>query len=161
MKFICALLLLLSSVAMANDDQKLSSLSLSLAEQKCLEDQRNTIASHLSPTDQASKYPSAAGKLGLLRALLAAHTFTGTQTYELQSMGVVLGDAFVADMGFHWIVVEDAHGRDPAIRYRDTSVVLFPLAMISKRVEDGQDVDVFELYNSVADDVYKLIDDGA
>ena len=49
-----------------------------------------------------------------------------------------------------WVVVEDEHGRSPAVRMPGTSVILFPLTMISKRVEQGESVDVFELFNSLA-----------
>lgn len=65
-------------------------------------------------------------------------------------MGVVLGDVFVQDMGFHWIIVQHDYGRDPAIKFQNTSVLLFPLTMISKRIERGETVDVFDLYNGVA-----------
>jgi len=68
----------------------------------------------------------------------------------MQSMGVVFGDVFVQDMGFHWIMVEDEYGRDPAIKFQDTSVLLFPLTMISKRIERGETIDVFDLYNGLA-----------
>lgn len=76
--------------------------------------------------------------------------FSPRQIYELQCLGIVLGDVFVQDAGFHWIMVEDEHGRDPAIKFQDTSVLLFPLTMISKRIERGETVDVFDLYNGVA-----------
>ena len=116
---------------------------------KRLEDQRVVVTQYL---DEASleKYESAAGKLGTLRALLKAEVFSPDQTYELQSMGIVLGDVFVQDMGFHWVMVDDEHGRDPAIRFQETSVILFPLTMISKRIERGETVDVFDLYNGIA-----------
>jgi len=100
--------------------------------------------------DGLKKYETAPGKLGTLRALLNAEMFSPEQTYEQQSMGIVLGDVFVQDMRFHWIIVEDENGRDPAIKFQDTSVLLFPLTMISKRIERGETVDVFDLYNGVA-----------
>jgi hypothetical protein len=31
--------------------------------------------------------------------------------------------------------MEDAHGRDPAVRRPGTTIILFPLTMISKRIE--------------------------
>lgn len=114
-----------------------------------LEEQRAVVTRHLSE-GSLENYKTAAGKLGTLRALLNAKVFTPEHTYELQSMGVVLGDVFVQDMGFHWIVVQDEYGRDPAIKYQGTSVLVFPLTMISKRVERGETVDVFDLYNGVA-----------
>ena len=48
-----------------------------------------------------------------------------------------------------WVSVEDDYGRDLAVRLPGTTVVLFPLTMISKRIERGEHVDVFELFKSV------------
>ena len=64
------------------------------------------------------------GKLGTIRAILQAGVFNREQTYELECLGVVLGDAFVQDMGMEWIMVEEEHGRDPAVRLRETTIIL-------------------------------------
>src|SRR5262249_53109536 len=74
-----------------------------------------------------AKYQTAAGKLGTIRAILNGNVFKADQTYELQCLGVVLGDAFVLDLGTEWVIVEDSHGRDPAVRLPGTSILLFPL----------------------------------
>ena len=100
-----------------------------------------------------ANYAKPPGKLGLLRALLDAKVFAGSQTFELQCMGIVLGDAFVQNCGWLWRMVEDHSGRDPCVKVAGSSIVLFPLTMISKRVERGEAVDVFRLYNSVVADV--------
>jgi hypothetical protein len=112
--------------------------------------------------DDASgpKFATKAGKLGTIRALLAAKTFTPTQTYELQSLGVVFGDAVAEETSMEWVMVEDSYGRDPALRAPGTSIVVYPLTMISKRVESGETVDVFALFNMVCDDVERLRGEG-
>jgi hypothetical protein len=125
---------------------------------KTLQEHRHVVERLLSEYDLRDKYPTAAGKLGTLRALLQAHRFASSQTYELQCMGIVLGDAFVQDMGFHWVMVSDELGRDPALQYRNTSVLIYPLTMLSKRVERREEVDVFDLYNSAASKAQELID---
>lgn len=125
---------------------------------KRLEDQRAIVTRYLDE-DGLKKYKTSAGKLGTLRALLDASAFSPEQTYELQSMGIVFGDVFVQQMGFHWIMVEDEHGRDPALKYQDTSILLFPLTMISKRVERDETVDVFDLFNGVAGLAREKIED--
>jgi hypothetical protein len=114
-----------------------------------LENQRAIVTRYLDE-DGLKKFETAPGKLGTLRALLNASIFQPEQAYEMQSMGVVFGDVFVQDMGFHWIMVEDEYGRDPAIKFQDTSVLLFPLTMISKRIERGETIDVVDLYNGLA-----------
>jgi hypothetical protein len=135
-------------------DQTMSPLTA--ADEQRLSEQRAIVSRYLDE-DGRKKYETAAGKLGTLRALLEAKVFRSDQTFELQSMGIVLGDVFVQDMGFHWLIVEDEHGRDPAIRYAETSVILFPLTMISKRIEAGERVDVFDLYNGMAARAGELI----
>ena len=124
---------------------------------KRLDEQRAVVTRNLTE-DSKPKFEMAPGKLGTLRALLDAKIFKPNQTYELQSMGIVFGDVFVQDMGFRWVMVEDEYGRDPAIKYQDTSTILFPLTMISKRIERGEDVDVFDLYNGVAALAQETID---
>lgn len=46
-------------------------------------------------------------------------------------------------------MVEDEYGRDPAIRYKETTLLVFPQTMISKRVEAGEAVDVRVMYEGL------------
>ena len=65
---------------------------------------------------------------------------------DLECLGCVFGIRLAhAVEGFDWAIVEDDHGREAALRYADTSLVVFPLSMIANRVEDGA-VDVAELF---------------
>ena len=122
-----------------------------------LEARRGEVTRFLSAEDLAGKFQTPAGKLGTIRAILAGGVFKPEDSYQLQSLGVVLGDVFVQDMGFTWVMVEDEYGRDPALRYEDSDILLYPLTMISKRVEQGQTVDVFDLYNGLAGQVESLL----
>ena len=125
-----------------------------------LSEQRAVLERYLDDDDSRTKYQKAAGKLGLLRTLLAQKVFKPTQTYELQCMGIVLGDAFVQDLGMEWVTVQDEYGTDPAVRLPGTSVIIYPLTMISKRVERGEQVDVFDLFNGVASEVERMKREG-
>jgi hypothetical protein len=119
--------------------------------------QRAVIEKYLgNDADNQEKYRSTAGKLGLLRALLQQSIFKPTQTYQLQCMGIILGDALVQHCGVEWQAVEDEHGRDPCVQVPGTTIVLFPLTMISKRVEKGDQVDVFNLFNQSAAKIEEL-----
>ena len=124
---------------------------LSVAEREQLDRQRSEIEGLLGDdAENHRKFAKAAGKLGTIRAVLDAEMFRADQTYELQCLGVVLGDAFVLELGMEWVSVEDEYGRDPAVRVPATGILLFPLTMISKRIERGEAVDVFDLFNGVA-----------
>lgn len=73
-----------------------------------------------------------------------------TDTYLQQTLGLVLGQYLVETNGnFQWVVVVDEYGRDISLRYKNNSVLVFPLTMISKRLEDGETVVVSELVAGV------------
>jgi hypothetical protein len=112
-------------------------------------------------TDALTKYQTNAGKLGVIRAVLDAKAFRPDQTYELQGLGVILGDALTDQLGMVWRMVEDEHGTSPCIVLQGTSIVLFPQTMISKRVERGEQVDVFDLFNGIVAKVEELRSRGA
>lgn len=131
-------------------------VALSAEDVERLDKQRAVITRFLASDESRAKYRKVAGKVGALRAILAHGLISSTQTYELQCMGVVLGDALAQEMGMEWVMVEDEHGVDPAIRLPGTTIILFPLTMISKRVERGESVDVFALFNGAADLVDQL-----
>ncbi len=72
------------------------------------------------------------------------------ETWKLQALGIVLGDVLATVTGAHWVEAVDEAGTDPALRFGGPDDVAFPMTMISKRVEAGQDVDVLELFRVVA-----------
>jgi hypothetical protein len=81
-------------------------------------------------------------------------------TFSLQALGMAFGKVFVnAHAGYDWWMVEDEYGRDPAIRWRDTSLLVFPRTMLSKRIEDGEAVDVVDLYAQLEARLEQLIED--
>jgi Domain of unknown function (DUF3806) len=123
--------------------------ALAEVDEKRLREQRAVVERYLSNEESKQKYKKTAGKLGTIRAILQAGIFKPNQTYELQCLGIVLGDAFVQELGMEWVVVEDEYGRDPTVRLPETSIILYPLTMISKRIERGEQVDVFELFHGV------------
>ena len=82
-----------------------------------------------------------------IQRILDSNQIPGTDTQELQSLGIVFGKVFVNETpGYDWWVVEDEYGKDACVRYKETTLLVFPQTMISKRVEDSEEVDVKELY---------------
>ena len=84
--------------------------------------------------------------LAVLQRLLDDHAFTKAQTYELQCLGVVFGDALASELPLRWVMVTDEWGTDPTLRFKDTTIQLNALTMIAKRVEDGVALDVSDLF---------------
>ncbi len=88
--------------------------------------------------------------LQLLQQTLDANVIEREATYTLQALGIAFGKVFVNhNEDFDWWMVEDEYGRDPAVRFQMTSLLVFPQTMISKRIEDGEPVDVVELYEGL------------
>jgi hypothetical protein len=109
------------------------------------ERQRSWVRDHYE--DHAkSNYGTIDGKLRLLRTILDARWIEPTETWKLQSLGITFGDALAQHLDLEWVAVEDEYGRSPALRLSGTSILIFPLTAISKRVERGDAVNVDELF---------------
>lgn len=99
--------------------------------------------------------------LALIQRVLDRGVVEPEATYTLQAFGLAFGRVFLNEFpDYDWWIVEDEHGRDPAIRYKETSLLVFPMTMISKRMEDGEAFDVSELFDGLAKQLAELIEEG-
>ncbi|QJR16063.1 DUF3806 domain-containing protein [Usitatibacter palustris] len=109
-----------------------------------IEAHREWVVGHF---EDAKGYEPLSAKLRVIQAVLDNGWAEKTETWKLQSLGIALGDALVQEMPqLSWVAVEDEFGRDPALRWLETTVLIFPLTAISKRVEDDVAVDAFEMF---------------
>jgi hypothetical protein len=119
------------------------------------EDTRRLALQIVAVTEIAARLglPEIAGTdadLEIIQSILDSEELEPDQTYELQSLGVVFGSALVSAVdGLDWAIVHDEYGSDPTLRYRDTTLCINVLTTISKRIEDGQRVDVRELFDGM------------
>lgn len=113
-----------------------------------VEAQRKWVREHFTPETE-HLYSDLDQKLRLLDTIITQKWIEPNETVKLQALGITLGDAFAQKMGWEWVAVEDQYGRDPALRIPETSLTLFPLTMISKRIEKGESVDVRALFSGV------------
>ena len=107
-------------------------------------------------SDTRDQCNSVAGKLQLLQAILDAGWVERSEGAKLRCLGVTLGDAIAQKLQMEWIIVEDESGRDPALRFPGTTVIAFPLSMISKRVDRGETIDVSDLFDGVCRHVLEM-----
>lgn len=117
-----------------------------------VEAKRDWVRNHYEP-QATQKYETVEGKLAVIDAILSNGWVTSADTLKLQSLGIAFGDALAQHLGLSWVAVEDEYGRDPALRLDGTSVLVFPMTSISKRVEQGESVDVYDLFNSACDTI--------
>ncbi len=120
-----------------------------------IEKQRSWVRNHF---DEAARhrYETVEGKLRLLSTIIRANWIARNETYKLQCLGITFGDALAQQMGLDWVAVEDKLGRDPALRDPQTGTLVFPLTSISKRVEQGQAVEVVDLFIAACDKIEEL-----
>jgi len=76
---------------------------------------------------------------------------------ELIAVGTCLGDLLRPALGMEWVRYTDEHGTDLALRYGQTSIVIFPQDMIIKRVEQNEKPDLEHLFNGVIREVQQLV----
>jgi hypothetical protein len=78
---------------------------------------------------------------------------------ELTSVGIVFGEVLAARTPLRWATVEWDGERMLALQYPNTTVIVFPGAMIAKRVDRRERVVFASLFDSVATQVEQLKDD--
>jgi Domain of unknown function (DUF3806) len=143
---------------MDNDKQKIEAPT---------EDDITSIAKALIHADDVCKDALGTGldgthaDLARIQQILDRGIVAREATYTLQALGMAFGKVFVSDNeGYDWWMVQDKYGRDPAIPFRLTTLLAFPRTMLSKRVEDGDSIDVLGLYDQLRDRLSELVDDG-
>ena len=130
------------------------------ADLEAIESHRSWIQEHFPP--ELGRDPSEFDrKLDLLDALIKGGWIDPAQTTQLHCLGVILGDAFVEEKGFEWVMVKSGYSREPAIRFPETSIVLYPLEMISRKIENGEKVDVPALFEGICASVDSKLKQGA
>lgn len=119
---------------------------------RVLEEQRAR-AAELALTHAHFSLTGTLRDLDTLQALVDSGAIPPSDRFDLQSLGVALGDLMVNELGLEWIVVQDDLGRSRALRIPPTEDLIFPVTMISKRVERGVEVNVRELFETTRESV--------
>jgi hypothetical protein len=136
--------------------QRVLPLAGDLAED--LRAKREWVLGHYERDPEAS-YATVEAKLQLLDTILSNGWVGPRETVKLQALGVAFGDALVQQLGLTWVAVEDEYGRDAALVLEGTSVKVFPLTSISKRVEAGESVNVRELFAAACSTIKRVSND--
>jgi hypothetical protein len=98
-------------------------------------------------------------RLSIVDRVISEGNFLTSSKHDLQGVSVVLGDAFVNEIGFHWVTVDDFHGKEFAIRYKKSSIILYPRKLVAKLVDERPDVDAVRLFHNVSEHVHGLLND--
>ena len=125
---------------------------------KVIAERNEWVKGHLKD-DVQDQYDTFEGKLYLLQGILKEGYYQKHETAELQTLGYSLGELLNELLGTHWVKVTDDKGTDYAIRYKDSSILFFPVTMISKRIERGETVDIEFLLGQSSDQLHEILYD--
>ena len=123
-----------------------------------IEGQRTWVRDHFT-VENRYKYQDAEEKLRLLDIILKEKWISPEETFKLQCLGITFGDILVQKLRLKWVVVIDEIGnyeRTPSLKLEGTSIIVYPLTMISKRIESGEEIDVYKLLEFVKETVEKI-----
>ena len=119
---------------------------------KRMEKQRLLVASLVQKHFATEKLTKTRADFAILQKVVDAKIIPRDKALELQFLGIVFGDALAATVeGLAWWEVTDEYGTDPTLRYKETTLQINVLTMISKRIEDGEECDIAHMAAWVAD----------
>ena len=120
-----------------------------------LEAKRKWVRDHYEEASR-HEYDTLEGKLRLLDTIVQARWIAPEETLKWRCLGVAFGDALAQKLGLQWVAVEDDGGRDPALIVEGTSMLVFPLTSISKRVERGEQVAIHALFENACNTIERI-----
>ncbi len=129
---------------------------LSQADRTRLEEQRAIVAAAVKQRYGISALRKTAADLSILQRLIDDKVFSKSQTYELQSLGIAFGDVLASELPLRWVMVTDEYGTDPTLRFKDTTLQINALTMISKRIERDEEVNLSELLHTTREQLTRL-----
>jgi uncharacterized protein DUF3806 len=142
-----------SSTGLAEQTAQISELSA--LDLQYMEQQRQ-ILQDLAAVNLGRQFSgNKARDLELLQTMLDQGLVGPDQVRELQAMGVIMGDLLAADLDMHWVIYEDDAGRSRALRWQESENYLFPITMIARRREVGNETPVVDIYRKAYDIIDK------
>lgn len=139
------------------DSNPLTLSELSTLDQQYMRSQRNLIEDLARRQLGATFSGEPSRDIALLQRLLDERVVEPHQRQELQAMGIILGDLLAAQLDMQWVIYEDSLGRSRALQLKDTDNFLFPVTMISRRREVGNNTPVQAIFDKAVATIEPLI----
>lgn len=91
--------------------------------------------------------------LPVLQQLVEKRVVKDDDVEVWQAIGVVIGDLMADEFDLHWVRVEDEYGVSKALQLQDTMNFVFPVTLLSKRIQFGQKIDIPAIYEKLRADI--------
>ena len=109
------------------------------------------------------RFDQSVSDLEMLQAIVdsAMLGYAADPMYLLRCLGAVFGNVIRTSLpGLAWTAITDDYGCDLGLRFRETSIIIFPVTMLSKRAEDGRQIELVSLHAGVVEQVQTMIASG-
>lgn len=166
MKVIFALLLGLTAMAAIADDgvsiiagekSGPTTRELNWMNSNFLEKQR-TRATELIGTQFGRKVSGTKSDIALLQRVVDEELIERDDTEKLQALGVILGDLFIKEHKLlQWRIYIDELGPTQAVCVGESTNCLFPITMLSRRIEVGLKPNVQRIYDGALQDMKQFL----
>ena len=150
-RLIAPLLFSILAMTQAHAEKKWPQISdMRWTEKRQLDSQREWVE-NLAKEKLGQNIRQTSADIETLQRIIHRGLIKKDQSYQLQSLGVVLGDLFVQQLGLEWRIYQDEKGRSRATCAPNTQECLFPITMLSRRMEVGLMPDVQKIVNDASD----------
>lgn len=143
-------------VLLAGNDMK--TRPLDSKEIASLESERNWLRNFIDRFGTEFRMTRQPADIPTLQSLLEISPFSSGDEDALITLGGAFGDVIAETLSLDWVIVEDEYGSDFAIKHPTKMVVAFPLTMILKQVEQGEEINLTELYHGVVEALRQQIE---
>jgi hypothetical protein len=135
-----------------NESSAYAITPLKWTDKRQMQQQVNTIDT-LARSQLGSQIHNNKHDLDILQHLIYKGSIAKTDSLTLQALGVVLGNVMASEFDLEWKIYEDSKGRSRALCSAMADECLFPITMLSRRIEVGLLPNVKEIYTQS----YKII----
>jgi len=122
------------------EEQQIKVEELSLGQQFSMSSQRGEV------TDLVTRHLGITSLTGNMADMVMFQQLVDKQVIKLddvktwQALGITLGDLLANEFDLHWVAIEDEFGISRALQWKDTLNFVFPVTLLSKRVQFGEPI---------------------
>ncbi len=121
-------------------------------------DKQRKAANDIARENFGAQFHGTKSDLKLVQRIIDNKLIKPHEKKTLQSLGVILGDIYSAEYkSLSWKVYEDDFGKSHAVCVDKTKECIFPITMLSRRIELGFKPDANKVYNKGLDLIYDLL----
>ena len=135
------------------DEVQVEVSDLSLGQQYVLSRQRREISDLLARHLGVLELQQNLNDLIPLQRLVELRVINEADTLTWQAMGVVLGDLMAHEFDLHWVLIEDEFGASKALQWKETMNFVFPVTLLSKRIQFSREIDLSDIFRKLGEDV--------